>query len=114
MLPAVCRTPHSTGTRPVRPNYFLALQLSSFPAITAAITTVQKTLLEQLPAAQAALVDPQTAHMTVMVAALQTEEEVQSAEAAMESLPAILQQHDNMQEPPCIHLEGLSHFRNEV
>lgn len=52
--------------------------------------------------------------MTVMVTALENEEELQKAQDAMATLPAMLHQHDDLQLPLCVHLEGLSHFRHEV
>lgn len=110
----ICRSHQDAAASPQRPNYFLALQLSNFPAVTAAITAVQTSLTEHSPAVQAALVDPESAHMTLMVAALHSEEEVQKAVAAMEALPAKLKEHEHMLDPLCIHLEGLSHFRQQV
>lgn len=109
-----CRSAAHAHSKSPRPNYFLALQLSNSPAVIEAISRVQQSLIKHLPAVQAALVDPQSAHMTVMVAALQSEEEVQTAEKAMEALPAVLAQHGGMQGPLCVKLEGLSHFRHEV
>ena len=109
-----CRSHQDAAASPQRPNYLLALQLSNFPAVTAAITAIQTTLTEHSPALQAALVDSESAHMTLMVAALQSEEEVQKAVAAVEALPAKLKEHEHMLDPLRVRLEGLSHFRHQV
>ena len=63
---------------------------------------------------QAALVEPETAHLTVMVTALDSEEEVQHAEAAMESFTDQLAADEAWTRPLALTLEGLSHFRHQV
>lgn len=54
----------------------------------AAIKSVHSSLLQHSAGLQAALVEPETAHLTIMVTALQAEDDVQRAEAAMELFAA--------------------------
>ena len=82
--------------------------------MTAAIKSVHSSLLQHSEGLQAALVEPETAHLTVMVTALQNEEDVLQAEAAMESFAAHLALDSAWAKPLSLTLQGLSHFRHQV
>ena len=110
----LCRRERSPGHKPKRPNFFFALQVSQSAAVTAAIKSVHDSLVQHADDLQAALVEPETAHLTVMVTALDSEEEVQHAEAAMESFTDQLAADEAWTRPLALTLEGLSHFRHQV
>lgn len=82
--------------------------------MTAAIKSVHSSLLQHSEGLQAALVEPETAHLTVMVTALQSEEDVLQAEAAMESFAAKLALDSAWAKPLSLTLQDLSHFRHQV
>ena len=82
--------------------------------MTAAIKSVHNSLVQHSEALQAALVEPELAHLTLMVTALDTEKDVQRAEAAMGSFADQLALDDAWLEPMALSLEGLSHFRHQV
>lgn len=88
--------------------------MSQSPAVTAAIKSVHDSLVQHSPDLQAALVEPETAHLTLMVTALDSEEEVQRAEAAMEDFSDQLAADEAWEKPLALSLEGLSHFRHQV
>lgn len=110
----VCRRARSPGHKGKRPNFFFALQVSQSAAVTAAIKSVHDSLVQHARDLQAALVEPETAHLTVMVTALISEEEIQHAEAAMESFADQLAADAAWTKPLALTLEGLSHFRHQV
>ena len=110
----VCRRPRSPAQKSQRPNYFLALQVSTSTTVTDAIKTVHHALVDHTEALQKALVEPETAHLTVMVTALQTEADIQNAETAMDSFAAELHADGSWAEPMSLTLQGLSHFRHQV
>lgn len=98
----------------IRPNFFFALQVSRSEAVMASIKSVHSSLLQHSAGLQAALVEPETAHLTIMVTALQAEDDVQRAEAAMESFAADTALYSTLAQPLTLTLEGLSHFRHQV
>ncbi|DBA74607.1 TPA: A-kinase anchor protein 7 isoforms alpha and beta, variant 3 [Trebouxia sp. C0005] len=98
----------------IRPNFFFALQVSRSEAVVAAIKSVHSSLLQHSAGLQSALVEPETAHLTIMVTALQAENDVQRAEAAMESFAADTALDSTLAQPLSLTLEGLSHFRHQV
>ncbi|KAL3148617.1 A-kinase anchor protein 7 isoforms alpha and beta [Trebouxia sp. C0009 RCD-2024] len=100
--------------QPRRPNHFFALQVSQSATVTAAIRSVHDSLVRHSQALQPALVEPETAHLTLMVTALDTVEEVLRAEAAMETFAGELAADEAWAEPMTLSLEGLSHFRHQV
>ena len=110
----VCRRARSPGHKGKRPNFFFALQVSQSAAVTAAIKSVHDSLVQHAKDLQAALVEPETAHLTVMVTALDSEEEVRHAEAAMESFTDQLAADETWTMPLALTLEGLSHFCHRV
>ena len=110
----LCRRERSPGQKSKRPNFFFALQVSQSAAVTAAIKSVHDSLVQHAKDLQAALVEPETAHLTVMVTALDSEEEVQHAEAAMESFTNQLVANEALAKPLALTLEGLSHFHHQV
>ncbi len=63
---------------------------------------------------QATLVEPETAHLTVMVTALQNERHIQQDEAGMDSFAAALALDSAWAQPISLTFEGLSHFRHQV
>lgn len=74
---------------------------------------VQEALLESTPAIEPALVDSSAAHMTLAVMALEDEERVKEAAAALESFRGVLEEKAFVW-PLRLQLEGLSHFNNKV
>eukprot|EP00803_Ostreobium_quekettii_P003508 evm.model.scf_151.9 EVM.evm.TU.scf_151.9 scf_151:72188-74624(-) len=68
----------SRGPR-LRPNYFLALQLSQSEKTVSAIETVQKSLVGSVPQLRSALVESATAHLTLMVMHLEKEKRLDRA-----------------------------------
>ena len=80
----------------------------------AAITSVHVSLMQHTEALQAALVEPELAHFTLMVTALDTNEEVCQAEAALDTLSSQLQAERVWSQPLSLSLQGLSHFRHQV
>lgn len=80
----------------------------------AAIKVVHSSLLQHSAGLQSALVEPETAHLTIMVTALQAEDAVQQAEAAMEPFAAGTVLDSTCAQPLTLTLEGLSHFRHQV
>ncbi|DBB14434.1 TPA: A-kinase anchor protein 7 isoforms alpha and beta [Trebouxia sp. C0006] len=96
----------------IRPNFFFALQVSQSKAVVAAIKSVHSSLLQHSAGLQAALVEPETAHLTILVTAQQAQDDVQRAEAAMESLAADTALDSTLAQPLTLTLEGLSHFRH--
>ncbi|KAL3137297.1 A-kinase anchor protein 7 isoforms alpha and beta [Trebouxia sp. C0010 RCD-2024] len=97
-----------------RPNHFFALQVSQSATVTAAIRSVHDSLVQHSQALQPALVEPETAHLTLMVTALENEEEFLHAEAAMDTFAGELAADEGWAEPMALSLEGLSHFRHQV
>ena len=110
----MCRRPRSPAQKGKRPNFFFALQVSSSATVTDAIKSVHKALVSHTEALQKALVGPETAHLTVMVTALQSEAEMQNAEAAMDSFAAHLAANSSWDRPMALTPQGLSHFRHQV
>ena len=100
--------------KPQRPNFFFALQVSTSAAVAEAIKSVHSSLVQHSEALQAALVEPETAHLTVMVTALQTEAELQHAEATMDTFAAELAADSAWAKPIALTLEGLSQFHHQV
>lgn len=88
--------------------------MSQSAAVIAAIKSVHDSLVQHANYLQAALVEPETAHLTIMVTALDSEEEVQHAEAAMESFTDQLAAKEAWTKPLALTLEGLSHFCHQV
>lgn len=82
--------------------------------MTAAIKSVHNSLVQHSVALQAALVEPELAHLTLMVTALDTDEEAQRAESAMRTFADQLALDDAWLEPMTLSLDGLSHFRHQV
>lgn len=70
--------------------------------------------MQHSQALQPALVEPETAHLTLMVTALENEEEFLHAEAAMDTFAGELAADEGWAEPMALSLEGLSHFRHQV
>ncbi|KAL0044495.1 hypothetical protein WJX82_009602 [Trebouxia sp. C0006] len=60
----------------IRPNFFFALQVSQSKAVVAAIKSVHSSLLQHSAGLQAALVEPETAHLTILVTAQQAQDDV--------------------------------------
>ncbi|KAK9817820.1 hypothetical protein WJX72_002712 [[Myrmecia] bisecta] len=96
-----------------RPDHFLALQLSHSPEIQAAMASIQASLTQHTPALHRALVDPASAHMTLMVMHLGTEALMEQATAAMDSLPDALKRLELLQ-PLVVTLQGLKTFNDKV
>ena len=88
--------------------------MSQSAAVTAAIKSVHARLLHHSTDLQAALVEPETAHLSLMVTTLDSEEESQRAEAAMESFAGALAADEAWAKPMALRLDGLSHFRHQV
>lgn len=73
-----------------RPNCFVAIRVSQFPQVTAAIKTVQNSLVQYASQLNGALVDPATAHLTLMVMTLQQNKELnQALEEGEKSMPGV-------------------------
>ena len=107
-----CRRVGAPSEKTIRPNFFFALQVSQSKAVVAAIKSVHSSLLQHSAGPQAALVEPETAHLTILVTAQQAQDDVQRAEAAMESLAADTALDSTLAQPLTLTLEGLSHFRH--
>ncbi len=107
-----CRRVGAPSEKTIRPNFFFALQVSQSKAVVAAIKSVHSSLLQHSAGLQAALVEPETAHLTILVTAQQAQDDVQRAEAAMESLAADTALDSTLAQPLTLTLEGLSHFRH--
>ena len=82
--------------------------------MTDAIKSVHRSLIDHTEGLQKAIVGSETAHLTLMVTALQSEEEVQKAEAAMGAFAAELANVSSWAAPLTLTLQGLSHFRHQV
>ena len=54
----------------MRPNYFLAVPLAHYDAVTEHIARIQAALVEGHPELEGTLVDPATAHLTLFVLSL--------------------------------------------
>ena len=108
------RRARSPSHKSKRPNFFFALQVSQSASVTAAIMSIHDSLVQHSKDLQAALVEPETAHLTVMVTALDSKQEIQHAEAAMESFTEQLAANGAWTKPLALTLEGLSHFRHQV
>ena len=113
-LKLCCRRGRPLSEKTTRPNFFFALQVSRSEAVVAAIKVVHSSLLQHSAGLQSALVEPETAHLTIMVTALQAEDAVQQAEAAMEPFAAGTVLDSTWAQPLTLTLEGLSHFRHQV
>ena len=113
-LKLCCRRGRPLSKKTTRPNFFFALQVSRSEAVVAAIKVVHSSLLQHSAGLQSALVEPETAHLTIMVTALQAEDAVQQAEAAMEPFAAGTVLDSTWAQPLTLTLEGLSHFRHQV
>ncbi|KAK9906345.1 hypothetical protein WJX75_000297 [Coccomyxa subellipsoidea] len=97
----------------MRPTHFIAARVSLSESVIKAMESVQDALIAHTPALRGALVDPITAHFTLMVMPLDGEVCLQAAQHAMVALQYALQecgQHG----PFCIEVAGLSHFREQV
>lgn len=95
------------------PRAWLCLQVSQHPDVVAAIQRVHASLAGHSPHLQKACVEAVTAHLTLGVLALGSEEERRRACEAMAGLAAALAEQALLS-PVEVHLEGLSHFRNQV
>ncbi|PRW56056.1 A-kinase anchor 7 isoform gamma [Chlorella sorokiniana] len=98
---------------PPRPTHFLALQVSQHPGVAAAISTVQASLKRHSPHLKKACVEAASAHLTLGVMALNSEEERARAAAVLAALAEPLRQAALLA-PVRVQLEGLSHFKNQV
>eukprot|EP00240_Pyramimonas_obovata_P013653 CAMPEP_0118936200 /NCGR_PEP_ID=MMETSP1169-20130426/17213_1 /TAXON_ID=36882 /ORGANISM="Pyramimonas obovata, Strain CCMP722" /LENGTH=227 /DNA_ID=CAMNT_0006879357 /DNA_START=192 /DNA_END=875 /DNA_ORIENTATION=+ len=97
------------AVRTQRPNYFVAVQVSHVPEACTAIKRVQSTLLENEPDLKQAIVDVESAHITLGVFHSGSESTIESAK---EALRAAVQ--ENALRQTVISLAGISTFRNEV
>uniref|UniRef100_A0A383VL78 A-kinase anchor protein 7-like phosphoesterase domain-containing protein n=1 Tax=Tetradesmus obliquus TaxID=3088 RepID=A0A383VL78_TETOB len=96
-----------------RPTHFVALQVSHCPQVRQAIAAVQAGLVAAEPALEACLLEPATAHLTIMVLNLPKQEQLDAAAAALAELGPVLQAQALLA-PLQLQLQGLSHFRHQV
>jgi hypothetical protein len=80
--------------------------------VVACIERVQQHMVGVEPALQPCFLEPVTAHMTILVLDIQTQEQEATAESVLARLPGALQQQGLGQLQ--ITLKGLSTFRNQV
>ena len=95
---------------PPRPDHFLAFRLAHEGTVTAAIKTVQASVLAHSPHLRPALVDAAAAHITLGVLRLPDAAAVEAAAACLQAAAAA----NGQPEPMSVIFEGLSHFRDEV
>lgn len=81
--------------------------------MTSAIATVQASLARHSPHLKKACVEPASAHLTLGVMALGSEEERARAAGALAALAGPLRDAALLA-PVEVELEGLSHFKNQV
>ncbi|KAF6251042.1 AKAP7 2'5' RNA ligase-like domain-containing protein [Scenedesmus sp. NREL 46B-D3] len=98
---------------PPRPTHFLALQVSHSPQVRAAIAAVHAGLVAAAPHLEDALLDPATAHLTIMVLNLPGQEQEAAAAVALAELGPVLQAQQLLA-PLQLQLRGLSHFRSQL
>lgn len=98
---------------PPRPTHFLAMRVSSSERVISCIQQVQTALVEQSPQLKHCLLEPITAHMTLLVMCLAGEQQLQAAKDCLRLLGGALheQQLDGAIQ---LHLQGLSNFRGQV
>ena len=96
--------------KPKRPNYFLSLRISHHSEAVKAIELVQESVVKYNTTLKGALVDPISAHLTLLVMTLETEDEVQHAVNTLEAMKRL----PVLQTKLSLTLKGLSSFRNQV
>ncbi|CAK0752281.1 hypothetical protein CVIRNUC_002134 [Coccomyxa viridis] len=104
--------PNTDETRQ-RPTHFIAAQVSHESNVIQAIQEVQKALVGHTAGLKDTLVEPATAHFTLMVMPLRGGEEKDRGYAALRSLGAAMEQK-SLLAPVSLELQGLSHFRHQV
>jgi hypothetical protein len=92
------------------PTHFLAVQAET---LAPTVERIQASLVAHTPALAAALVDAVTAHLTLMVLRLDSEQRLDLAMDALDALPASLQSQ-GLQGTMRLHARRLSHFRNQA
>ncbi|KAK9809747.1 hypothetical protein WJX73_002339 [Symbiochloris irregularis] len=96
-----------------RPDHFLSARIWPWGSAHESIKLVQEALSSHDQALQAACVDPFGAHLTLLVARLDTPERLETARSALQSLQQRMQ-HENLLQPLKLHMRGLSHFHHKV
>ncbi|GMH35241.1 hypothetical protein BSKO_03109 [Bryopsis sp. KO-2023] len=106
-------------SKTLRPTHFLSLQVSQSEQVTESIKKIHQSMVAKYPGLQPALVDPASAHLTLMVMHLDTdnmhyrspliEDGVQFLEEAIPTLEA-----ESLLGPLNLSLKGLSNFNDRV
>ena len=92
------------------PDHFLAIRLSHDSSVTSTITSIHDSILQYSPHLQPACVDPMSAHLTLGVLHLPTEEKLNAAQAALLTAAKAAA----LQTPCSVTLQSIGHFRNQV
>ncbi|XP_074654994.1 A-kinase anchor protein 7-like isoform X2 [Tubulanus polymorphus] len=97
----------------IRPNYFVALQVTN-PQIHSALSDVQAQILAKCPEIEEAMVDIKTLHVTVMVLHVEKcEESFNRLKMAMDNCQSRIDQELGGQSLE-ITFKGLGHFKHNV
>lgn len=95
------------SSRHAKPDHFLALQVSHSETLRSAVTTVQKSLLQAAPHLSPALVDPATAHITLGVLSLPTDESKHTAMLTLHDAVSKVKEMDVVKQHPHFRSRGL-------
>ena len=81
-------------SKSAKPDHFIALQVSHSPTLQCAVQTVQTSLLQAAPHLSKALVDPITAHITLGVLSLPTDESKRAAMLLLQNTVSKMKETD--------------------
>lgn len=103
-----------TNCRGPRLTHFLSLQVSHSEQVRESMKRVQDNLTAKYPELAEAVVDPESAHLTLMVLKLgDGSMEVSDCAKLLESSIPVLEQ-EGLLKPITVNLRGLSHFNQKV
>jgi A-kinase anchor protein 7 len=95
------------SSRHPRPDHFLALQVSHSETLRSAVTRVQTSLVQAAPHLSPALVDPATAHITLGVLSLPTDDSRHAARLTLHDAISKVKEMTVVKEHPHFRSRGL-------